>query len=191
MTGAVDLRALFFDDPSEAAEAMATAVLGQPGGDMAGVVRAMPEAVRKAALTRVTDAATGLLEQDVTAVFCNGWQKHNDIRAAAWASLADPETTRRVGLATHAISLKHEPSVELRLGGQTLATVALRVQLEVLVKSLQAVVRTGRLVGVDAGTCDIDGSLAIGGRVVARRQVSLLLPLTVQLGRGWLLVDPD
>ncbi|MBM2614919.1 hypothetical protein JIG36_05020 [Actinoplanes sp. LDG1-06] len=63
MTGTVDLRTLLFDDPAGAADALAATVLGQPGGDMDGAVRAMPEAARKAALTRLTEAATGLLEQ--------------------------------------------------------------------------------------------------------------------------------
>ncbi|MBM2614918.1 hypothetical protein JIG36_05015 [Actinoplanes sp. LDG1-06] len=78
--------------------------------------------------------------------------------------------------------------MELHLSGRRLAAVTLQIQLEILVRSLQAVIKAGRLIAVGAGTCDVDGSLAIGGMPAARRQMSLPLPLTVNLGDGWPLV---
>jgi hypothetical protein len=190
MSSAVDLRTLLFDDPAGAAGVISAAVLGEPGGKVGDVVRGLPEAAQKGALNRVTEAATGLLEKDVTEVFCAGWQKHTEIQAAARASLAEPDAPREAGLATHSLALHHEPSVELRLSGTTLATLTLQVQLDVLVRSLKAIIKAGRLVGVAAGTCDIDGSLAVNGMNVAQRQISLPLSLAVQLkGDGWRLVD--
>ncbi|MEV6344222.1 hypothetical protein [Actinoplanes sp. NPDC051851] len=190
MTGSVNLRDVFFDDPAAAAEAISAAVLGRPGG-IGDVLRRMPEATRAGALTRFTEAAEGLLTQDVTEVFCAGWSRHRDIRAAALESLADPEAKRTVGLAAHTLALNHEPSIELRFGQQKLATVSLQIHLEAVIRSLQVTVRAGRLVAVGAGTCDVGGTLGVGGVTVAQRQrpLSLLLPLTVHLGNGWPLVD--
>jgi hypothetical protein len=188
MTGAVDLRSLFFDDSAGAAEAMTAALFDHPGGDMGGTVRALPEVARKAALTRLTEAATGLLEQDVTEVFCTGWQKHTALLVAAKDSLTDPDAKRRVGLATHAISFSHEPAVELHADNRKLAELKLGIKLEVVVKGLQAVIQAGRLVAVEAGTCDVDATLTIAGATVAHRPMSLPLPLTVRLGEGWPLV---
>jgi hypothetical protein len=185
----VDLRALFFDNPAEAAGAVSAAVLGTSGDDIGKTLGSMPDTAKKAVLTRVGDAATGLLEQDVTDVFANAWRKHTVIRSAAEATLAEPGAERKVNLATHTVSFAHEPSVEVRLGDRTIATVTLQVQLELLIKGLEAVIKAGRLTEVRAGTCDVDAALTIAGRPVAQRQIALPLPLAIRLRNGWLLVD--
>ena len=189
MTGAVDLRDLFFDNPDEAAEAMTAAVLGKPGDEIGTFLEGMPAAAKKAALTRLTDAATGLLNQDVTDIFGNAWRKHETIRNAAEATVAQPGTERKVNLATHAVSFAHEPCVELWIGDRKIATVTLQAQLELLIKSFEAVIKAGRLIGVRAGTCDIDASLTVSGMPVAQRQMTLQLPLMLRLRNGWPLVD--
>jgi hypothetical protein len=189
MSGTVDLRTLFFDDPGEASEALAAAMLGKPGDEIGTTLGGMPAAARKAAVSRLTDAATGLLEQDVTDIFGNAWRKHEAIRAAAQATLDEPGSERKVDLATHAIAFAHEPSVELRIGDRKVATVALQIQLDLLVKGLLGVIKNGRLMRLQGGVCDVDGSLTVAGMQVAQRQVTLQLPLSLRLRTGWPLLD--
>ncbi|GAA0448747.1 hypothetical protein Ade02nite_61570 [Paractinoplanes deccanensis] len=188
MTDVVDLRGLFFDDPADAAGAMTGALTAD---DLGGVLSGMPEAARKATLSRIGDAAAGLLELDLTEILCSGWGRHGQVLAAARAGMAEPETQRRVALAAHAISVVHRPSLEVHVGAQTTATVPLEVRLEMVIRGLQAVVRAGRLAGVEAGTCDIDGSLSIAGRPLVRRRASLALPMIVHLPNGWPLAEGE
>jgi hypothetical protein len=190
MTGAVNLRDLLFDDPARAADRMSAALLGRSDGDVGSAVGALPDAAKKAALSRLTEAADGLLAQDVTEVFCAAWSKHTRITDAARATLAQPGEQRKVGLARHAASFAHEPGIDLWIGDQKLATVTLQIQLELVITGLEGGIRAGRLVEVGAGSCDVDGSFAISGRPVAQRQLTMPLRLMIRLpAGGWPLVD--
>jgi hypothetical protein len=190
MTGAVNLRDLLFDDPARAADTMSAAMLGKPDGDVGTAVGALPDVAKKAALSRLTEAADGLLAQDVTDVFCNGWRKHTRMVDAARATLAQPGERREVNLDRHATSFAHEPGVELWAGDQKLATLTLQIQLELVINGVKCGIRAGRLVDVGAGSCEGDGSLAIAGMHVTQRQFAMPLRLMIRLpAEGWPLVD--
>jgi hypothetical protein len=63
------------------------------------------------------------------------------------------------------------------------------MQLDLEIHGLLAAVRRGRLTGIQAGTCDITGTLKIADTQVARRKKSLDLPLAIRLKQGIPLLD--
>ena len=184
-THAVDLRTVLFDDPGEAAATMTAALLaGEPGEEIGGALRGMPDAAREAVLDRVGTAAAGLLEQNVTDIVGAAWRKHAALRDAALATLADPGTVREPELATHTVSFAHEPAVEIRMGEQVVATVTVQVQVEMRIACLTVTVRRGRLTAIRAGTAELEAVVALMGREVVRRRAVLDLPVALPLGRG-------
>jgi hypothetical protein len=184
MTQAVDLRTILFEDPSRAAETVAAALVDANPQDLDGALGRMPDAAKRAVLDRVGAAAGGLLELDVTDILGMAWRKHTALLQAAAATLAEPGSTREVQMASHAVSFGHEPGVELWLGDRKIATVDLRIGLELRLRAVTACLRQGRLVEVGAGSCDAEGTLTVMGSEVARRQVTINLPLALRLGRG-------
>ena len=191
-THAVDLRSVFFEDPSGAAATMTAALAGeQPGEGIGGALGRMPDAARQAVLDRVGTAAAGLLEQNVTDIVGAAWRKHAALRDAALATLAEPGTVRAPELATHTVSFAHEPAVEIRLGETLVATVTLQIQVEMQIKCLTATVRRGRLTAIRAGTCELAGTLTLMGRELTRRRMTLDLAASLPLGRGIPLLADD
>lgn len=185
MTQAVDLRTILFEDPSRAADAITGALVdAKPGEELGAALGRMPDSAKKAVLERVGTAAGGLLELDITDIIGMAWRKHTALREAAAATLAEPGSMREVQMASHTVSFGHEPAVELWLAERKIATVALRIGLELRLRAVTACVRQGRLTAVGAGSCDAEGTLTIMDSVVARRQVTINLPLALRLGRG-------
>ncbi|HTF09762.1 MAG TPA: hypothetical protein VK659_16460 [Asanoa sp.] len=190
MTGTEPTRTLpildvFFDSPNAAATALRDASRDQ----LAGTLGRLPDSAREAVLGRIGKAAAGLLELDVTDVFSAAWSRSAALRRAARETAAAPDTEQIVGLTTLNTSFAHEPSVEVRVKGVPVATVVLRVVLEVEVSGLRAVVQRGCITAVQAGTCTITGTLHVAGNEVTRRQVNVDLPLVMRLKRGIALAE--
>lgn len=179
------IRSLFFDSPAEAAAALARSVgSGEAGTEFRGALSRLPDATKRAVLDEVGTAAAGMLEMDVTDVFRNVWAKHTALREAAVATAAEPDTEQIVDLANHSASFTYDPAVEVQVAGLPVATIGLRVELEIQIRGLLAVVCRGRLTAVRAGSAAAAGTLSIADQQVAKRRVNLNLPLVLRLRKG-------
>ena len=73
-----------------------------------------------------------------------------------------------------------DPSVELLLDDTHLTDVNFELDVEFVIKALEATVREGRVVSLHAGECDVSATLAAEGIRLAGRQRTYELPLVVR-----------
>jgi hypothetical protein len=185
------VRSIFFDSPDDAVTALGDALRsGDAADEVRGRLGRMPGAAKDAVLGEVGKVAAGVLEMDVTDIFRSAWTRHAALRAAAEASMDDPDGERVVPLATHSVSFEQEPGVEIRLADLPVATVILHVQLDIAVRGLLAVIEAGRLTHVRVGSADFSGALELAGRPLLERQRSVELSQALRLGRGIRLARP-
>ena len=186
MTGeAISVQSIFFSSPADAVAGLRTEIRSGTSGDtITGALGGMPEAAKGAVLREVGEVAAKILDLDVSEIFTQAWEKSSALRTAAEASLANPDDKQLVELATHTVTFTHQPSIEVQVQNVPVATIDVEVRLEIKVSGAIAVVQDGRLTAVRAGSGALTGTLAIAGHQVARREVNLELPLTVNLGHG-------
>ena len=172
-------------------------------GDLQGIPRAIgrvvkisggpTEARRPGHLGRVTRAALGqqilitlraVLRADIADLLLAGWRKHRTLVTAATGTLAEPDTERLVTLAEHRVHWVHEPTLDIVLDGVRLLTLPASLDVQFEIGEVLAVVRTGRLVALRAGTASLTGAVSIAGQEIICRKVTLQLPLAVRLGTG-------
>ncbi|MFF5291467.1 hypothetical protein [Paractinoplanes globisporus] len=171
MTETPPVRALFFDEPAEAVDALTRAVRDGAAADeiRGGLVR-MPAAGKNAVLAEVGRVADGILDMNVFDIFEQSWTRFTALRDAAVMSLANPGGEELAEMATHTASFDYRPSVEVQLADLPVASVGLRAKLDFTVRGLIGVVVDGHLVAVRAGTWEFEGTLLLAGQKVAQRQ---------------------
>jgi hypothetical protein len=176
------LRTFFFTRPEEAGAALGTSAAAGDGiGDALGRV---PKAARDAVFTQIGDRAAGVLDLGLQEIFRGIWDKHTALRRAGEATLADPDTEALVEMTTSDVTFDDRPGIEVRIGDLPPVTIAMEVSLDISLRGLIAVVRSGRLVAVRAGSADVTGTLSIAGQQVARNQATLDLRASIRLGAG-------
>jgi hypothetical protein len=153
-------------------------------GSLGGALRGLSRAGREAASGQIATIAHGMLDLDLGDLVVGAWRKYADLTAAARRTIAAPDSTEVVELATHRITSTHRPFVELLVDDVHVATVRFELCIELVVKGLVGTVRRGYLVDVHCGDCDLTASLAAEGRELARRKARLELPLLLPLGGG-------
>lgn len=146
---------------------------------------------RGAVGSQIATVAQGLLDLDVGEIVTEGWRRMEDLVEAAKRSLATPGSSEVVDLATHSVSSKHSPKVEMLVNDVVIAKVELELSLELVLKSVVATIRGGRLVEVHSGDCDITGKLSAEGRQLAKREAHYEVPALLRLGAGIALVTAD
>jgi hypothetical protein len=112
------------------------------------------------------------------------WRKYADLTAVAKRTIAPPDSTEVVKLATHCINSTHRPFVELLVDDIHVVTVSFELCIEFVVRGLVATVRHGHLVALRSGSCDVTATLAAEGRQLVTRQAQLQLPVVIRIGDG-------
>jgi hypothetical protein len=193
MTGTeATLRAFFFTEPAEAGAALGTAVRSGGAADEIGdALGRMPRAAKEAVLAEIGERAADVLDLGLADIFQGVWGKHAALRRAAVTTLAHPDTEELVELATYNVSFDDQPSIEVHIADLPVATVEVRVELEITVRGLVAVVRNGRLTAIRAGSGEVNGTLSIAGQQVTEQQATINLPAAIRLRGGIPLANPD
>lgn len=141
-------------------------------------------AAHKAAVREAAGAIAQLVDLDLVDVLVAGWRKHAALTAAARRTLAAPDSTEVVDLATHRVTSTHRPWVDVVVDEVHVAKLDLELHLELLVKGVVAVVRHGRLVDLQFLRCDVAASLGVEGIEVARQDGALDPSLVAHFGDG-------
>ncbi|GLY05296.1 hypothetical protein [Actinoplanes sp. NBRC 101535] len=170
------IRAVFFDSAADASAALTTAVTESAGETLGRI----PGAAREAVLAEAGEVAAGILEMDVQDVFALAWAKYAALRDAAVRTRDDPSAEEMVELAGHTLTFEQRPAVEIRIGDLAVASIEVRVCLEILVRWLLAVIRSGRVIAVKAGAADLTGTLEVAGQQVVQRRATIYLPAVVR-----------
>lgn len=183
MTDGSELTAahLLFGEDQDTGQALAQA-LDHSGvlGSLDSSLRQVSQAGRQAADRQVIDLAQGLLDLDLGDLVVAGWQKEGELAAAAERTAADPDRSEVVELASHRITSRHRPRVDLLINDVHVATVGFELGLEFLIKALVASVRGGQVVSLYSGSCEAIATLAVEGVQVASRRASFELPLVIR-----------
>jgi hypothetical protein len=151
----------------------------------------LSRAGRGAVSSQIASVAHGLLDLDIGEIVSEGWRRMEDLVQAAQRSVATPGSSEVVDLATHSVSSKHTPRVDLLVNNVVIAKVEFELTLELVLKSVVASIRGGRLVEVHSGDCDITGKLSAEGRQLAKRQAHYAVPALLRLGDGIPLVAAE
>lgn len=178
---ATNLRALLYDNPDAAPAALADAVR-EAGGEKA--LGRVTERFRGAALEQVGSAASELLDLDLADVLAAAWRQRDALSKAAYETVRGRETEKLVETYGHEVRFPFEPSVEVLLHDVPIVTFVFAAELKLHVKGLIAVIRSGYLTELRAGTCEIIAKLQINGIPVVERPTTLDLPATLRLGHG-------
>lgn len=183
------VRWLLFGDPErqEQAEASLADVLDENDvlGSAEAAVQHLSGAANKALGREISNVISGLCELDLVDILVGGWRKHQQLVEAAKRTLDTTDAEEIVDLATHRISLSHEPKIDILLDSVRVAQVDIKISIEVTVKGLAATVERGRLVALDAGRCLFGAALTVQKAELVKRELDLALPLIViYLGDG-------
>jgi hypothetical protein len=167
--------------------AMADAMQEQGAlGSISAAVKTLSRAGLGAVSNQIATAAHDLLnlDLDLGGPVVTGWCQFADLTAAAKRTAAAPGSVEVVDLATHSITWRHNPQIDVLVNDARVATVHFELSIRFKVKGLAATVRYGHLVGASSGGCEITGTLAAEGRQLAQREAQFQLPLLVRLGDG-------
>jgi hypothetical protein len=133
-------------------------------------------------------AAKFTLDVDLAAVLFEGWKKLKELREAGQRSLTEGKEVK-VSLVPHDITFTKRPKVEVLLEERPLTTIDCEFKAALSVDCLEAVVRTGALQEIGAGSCTITVSFAMEGVDLAKKKVESRSLLQIPLGSGIRLVE--
>jgi len=188
----VTARAFLFDDGSGAdtADIIGRAIheRGLASASFRGVRRLSGSALETVdqEIGSLTDS---LLDMDLGDILVSGWRKYSALVQAAHRTLSPPPSEEVVALATHRVTSTHRPRVDLLIDGKRLNSFEFELKVDVEVTGLSAVVRSGDLVALRGGVCQLSGTLSLEGVKLAAREQSLDLGLLMPLRRHIPLVE--
>lgn len=196
MTGTVGSRletpmALLFGENDESQKAAAELGLGPLVRNKLRVLSRLPETMRDGAVAAVITATMVLLQFDVIELLVAGWREHHDLKAAARRTLAKPQATELVALATHRITVSRLPSVDLLLNDERVETVEIELTIQFDISAAVAGISAGMMTALHSGRCDITATLAIQGVEAIQRQKRIDLPGVISLKHGIRLLDEE
>lgn len=184
--------AFLFGEGQDSTAALARALVDQGVvGSLGSAVKNLTRAGRTAVGGQISSIAHGLIDLDLDNIIIGGWRKYADIMEAAKRTLAEPGSREVVELATHSISFRHQPYVDLIVNEVPVATIHFEMSLKFTVKGLVAAIRDGHLVNLHSGDCAVAGTLAAEGHQLATRAAHIQLPLLMRLGDGIPLVRKE
>ena len=180
---------LLGSDSTRQSAAMEGLLQRTPPLDTSAALRAFSHPARQAIRRDIAEAAADLLDLDLTAVLIGGWRKHRELRAAGRRTYAAPGTRETVRLATHRITHRSQPSVEVLLGESCLARLRLTLEIVIDIVGLEAAVGYGRLMALHSGNATVSLTLAVESLPVANPIFQLPLVVNCPLGEGIRLID--
>lgn len=183
--------------PGNAEKGVSRALLGETAvmAALAATVVIAPGG-RTMVVQEITRAITGLLSIDVVDVVLGGWKRQHDLRAAARRTLADPDESEMVKLATHVIEMSENPSVDVVVDEVLAVTIPLHISVTATVDGLVAQVERGLLTALHSGTVEVKGRLKVRETTIGEASCTLDAEVDFDLGDGVALlasteVSPD
>jgi len=149
-----------------------------------GQLSGFTAATRNEAVQEVERITAELNDLNLIDVILGAMSTYGELREAGRRTISSPDSAEFVELIGHRVTLENQPSIELIINGAPMATVHLLLSLVIDIQALTATVRHGSLIALQIGRCDVEASVGIEGRTVARRQAQLQLPASIPLGDG-------
>jgi hypothetical protein len=178
------IAALLFGPEADSPDAIAHQIESADPEDLDRAREGFPEATREAAVHEVAAATAGLLNLNLMDVLVAGWREHHDLISAARRTLAAPDSTELIQLATHRITERQQPYVSVLVDNHRVATLNIDLSIVFDVSAVLAGIRAGRLTALHSGHCDVTATLALEGTDVITKRTRLELPGVISLGGG-------
>ncbi len=157
-------------------------------GDAAGALdrrlEVVPPALRTLARDEVVAVVLSALDLPLANVLAAGWKRYEELVDAATRSLEEPGETELVELRDRRIVSTHRPRIDVTLNGEEIAHIELELELEIVLHTVTAVVRAGRLSALRTGRADATARLSVEGQQVAEKTRAVELPIEIGLGAG-------
>lgn len=135
-----------------------------------------------AAMPDLVPKICDLLEIKVDGVLLSAWKKAGEIQAVIEKSKQTPEETTYVELAEHTINSEHKPSIDVKLRGAKLKTIALLVQLGFKLKGFVLKIKNGGIIELQTGDCEVKGTLKFSGLTIAEKKLEpIKLPFSIPI----------
>lgn len=123
-----------------------------------------------------------LLEIKVDDVLLAAWKKASELRTVIEKSKQTPEETTYVELAEHTINSEHKPSIDVKLRGAKLKTIALLVQLGFKLKGFVLKIKNGGIIELQTGDCEVKGTIKFSGLTIAEKKLApIKLPFSIPI----------
>jgi hypothetical protein len=141
-------------------------------------------AVFAIAENRVAEVLTAQLAVGVGDALVENLSTVGALLGAARRTRDAPGPPEDVVLAEYSISKPYEPTVDVLVDGQVVATLSFEVRLALTVRAAEAVVDAGRLTALKIGALVAAATLSLQGWELAAPQARLFDGVVVPLGRG-------
>jgi len=125
-----------------------------------------------------------VLEVSIVDILVGGWRKHAEVRTQLKATAADPSRTALVHLARHTLRSSHTPSIQIRSGGASLATIAFSVDVSFDIAAVELTLRRGEIEVIRPGEVTVRGTVKVENAVILERAAGpIVLPGRIALAR--------
>jgi hypothetical protein len=188
-TSLPSVRALLFpgaDSATQVAERLEERSALDPAVRKQGGV---PSGLVGVAAGKVGSIIAGFLEIDTFDLLAAGWRKHAALMAAARQTAESPGEEQVVELATHRVTSKHRPSIDLEVDEASVGSLDVEIDVTFVVHAVRGVVTAGRLTALRSGLVDLEAALSCEGVPIASERRQVDLALEVDLGSGVPLID--
>jgi len=125
-----------------------------------------------------------LLAVDLRTVLVDGWRTGAQLRKAAHASIAEPNSSIVVDLARHRLSYTYQPHIDLLVDGHPVGSLAVVLSLVFDIASAQATVHAGLLTALRCGQTDLTAALTLANRQIINKTGTIDAALVIPLGDG-------
>jgi len=125
-----------------------------------------------------------LLAVDLRTVLVDGWRTGAQLRKAAHASIAEPNSSIVVDLARHRLSYTYQPHIDLLIDGHPVGSLAVVLSLVFDIASAQATVHAGLLTALRCGQTDLTAALTLANRQIINKTGTIDAALVIPLGDG-------
>ena len=125
-----------------------------------------------------------LLAVDLRTVLVDGWRTGAQLRKAAHASIAEPNSSIVVDLARHRLSYTYQPHIDLLVDGHPVGSLAVVLSLVFDIASAQATVHAGLLTALGCGQTNLTATLTLADRQIINKTGTIDAALVIPLGDG-------
>ena len=133
-----------------------------------------------AAMSDLVPKICDLLEIKVDGVLLSAWKKAAEIKTLLEKSRQTPEETTYVELAEHTINSEHKPSIDVKLRGAKVKSIALLVQLGFKLRGFVLKIKDGGIIEMQAGQCEVKGTIKFSGLTIAEKKLApIKLPFII------------
>ena len=158
---------------------------------LGGALDNLPYAIHEAAAGQIAGAAAQLLDVNLVDVLIGAWRLHEELIKAARRSLQAPGGVTLQDLLPFQVSVTQDPYIDVLVDDHSVVRIQFSLTLEYEVRAMLPEIRSGRLVALHDGHCDVTATLAIEDQQIASRSMRFELPGVIRLGRGLRLLPTE